>query len=294
MSIPAAYAFVVLVWSTTPLAIQWSSSTMSPLTSVTLRMLCSLAIVVILALATGIRSLDVRQNWKLYLASAMGICPAMPLVYLGAQYIPSGLVSVFFGLSPFLVGLLSSSIAGDRSMTGGRYVALFFALAGLATIFYRGEELGVGASFGIGCLLLAVCFFSLSSLLVKRYAGRVQLLQQLWGSLGVACVLLSLVWLIFDRSMPDSFTATSFWSLAYLAVVGSVLGFMGYFYLIQRISVNLVSLIPLITPALALWLGFFLNNETLSAHVIGGSALILLGLGLFNHFRPKKPTASRR
>lgn len=288
MYIPAAYAFVVLVWSTTPLAIQWSSTTMSPLTSVTIRMLLSLIIIMAVAPAFGVRELRLAQNWKLYLASAFGICPAMPLVYLGAQYIPSGLVSVLFGLSPFLVGLLSGVIANDHSMTKGRYLALVVALGGLATIFLQGEEMGSRAPLGIGLLLMAVCCFSTSSLLVKRYASNVEPVRQLWGSLTFASLMLVIIWLLFDRSTPQAFTYQSGISLAYLAVIGSVFGFLGYFYLIQRISVNLVSLIPLITPALALYVGFALNGEQLTLRIVLGSALIMLGLGLFNWFRPRR------
>lgn len=288
MSIPAAYAFVVLVWSTTPLAIQWSSTTMSPITSVTIRMLISLVIIMAVAPAFGVRELRLKQHWKLYLSSAVGICPAMPLVYLGGQYIPSGLMSVMFGLSPFLVGLLSGWIANDHSMTKGRYLALAVAVGGLATIFLQGEKMGDQAPLGIGLLLMAVCCFSMSSLLVKRYAANVEPVRQLWGSLSFASLMLVIIWLVFDRSTPQAFTYKSGISLAYLAVIGSVFGLLGYFYLIQRISVNLVTLIPLITPALALVLGFAVNGEQLTLRIVIGSGLILVGLGLFNHFRPRR------
>lgn len=287
-SIVAAYGMVILVWSTTPLAIQWSIATMTPITSVTLRMLISLAIITAIAPIFGVRGLNIRRNWKLYLSSAIGICPSMPLVYIGAQYIPSGLVAVMFGLSPFLVGLLSGIIANERSMTRGRYFALTVALLGLGAIFLDGSDLGERAYLGILLLVAAVCFFAISSPLVKRYAGNVPPVQQLWGSLSVACVMLCLVWLLFDRNLPGEFTNRSFWSLMYLAVIGSVVGFLGYFFLIQRISVNLVSLIPLLTPALALWLGYFLNGENISSRLVAGSALIVLGLALFNQFRPRR------
>jgi len=287
--VASIYLFVVLLWSTTPLAIQWSIETMSPATSVTLRMFLSLAIILLAAPALGVSGLDIRRHWKLYLASAFGICPSMPLVYLAAQQVPSGLISVVFGLSPFLVGLLSGVIAGERSMTAGRYLALFVALSGLIWIFIDSLAEGVSGLVGLLLLLAGMASFAVSGPLVKRYVSDVSPPPQLLGSLLFASVMLMCWWLAFDRSLPGTFTARSFWSLVYLAVIGSVLGFMGYFYLIRRISVNLVALIPLITPALALWWGFLFNDESLTPHLLGGSALILLGLGLFNHFRPRRP-----
>lgn len=288
MSVPATYAFVVLIWSTTPLMIQWSSATMTPIESITLRMLISLAIISVAAPLAGVRTLSMAKNWKLFLAAAIGICPAMPLVYLGAQYIPSGLVSVLFGLSPFLVGIMSSVLLNDQSMTLGRYLALGVATAGLMVIFIDGRDLGAEAYVGILLLLGAVVVFSVSSIFVKRYAAKVHPMQQLWGSLILACIALLAWWALFDRGMPGEFTTRSLLSLLYLGSAGSVLGFLGYFYLIQRISVNLVALIPLITPAAALWLGFTLNGEELTARLLLGSALIVLGLALFNWFRPRR------
>lgn len=261
---------------------------MTPIESITLRMLISLAIVTIAAPLMGVRGFNLRENWKLYLASAAGICPCMPLVYLGAQYIPSGLVSVLFGLSPFFVGILSVFLLQDRSMTLGRYVALAVAIAGLAVIFIDGKALGSQAYLGIGLLLLAVISFAISSVYVKRYAAAVRPMQQLWGTLTLASLMLVLVWLLFDGGLPGTFTAKSFWALIYLGSAGSVIGFLGYFYLMQRISVNLVSLIPLVTPAAALWLGYSLNGEEFTLRLLVGSALIVLGLALFNRFRPRR------
>lgn len=288
MSIPAAYAFVVLVWATTPLGIQWSTETLTPLSSVTLRMLMSLAIMLLVLPAAGIFRLDWQRNWRLFVASGFGICPAMPLVYFGAQHVPSGLVSVMFGLSPFLVGVLSAWILRDRSMGPGRYAALAVALGGLALIVVDGARLGSGALIGFAQLAAATAVFATSSILVKKYAASVNPLQQLTGSLLVACAGLVACWLLFDRTPPEPFTARSLGALIYLATAGSVLGFLGYFYLIQRISVNLVTLIPLITPALALWLGSALNGERITLRLLIGSGLIIAALAAYNRLRPRR------
>ena len=66
--------------------------------------------------------------------------------------------------------------------------------------------------------------------------------------------------------------------------MGSVLGFLGYFYLLRRISATAVSLIPMITPVAAVLLGVWLNAETLGLYVYVGIACILMGLWLFRYF----------
>ena len=90
MSIPAAFLAVIVIWSTTPLAIQWSSEGWGFLFSVTGRM--TIGALFCLAL---IRLLGKELRWhkaarNTYFAAALGIYGALLAVYWGAQYIPSG------------------------------------------------------------------------------------------------------------------------------------------------------------------------------------------------------------
>jgi len=63
-------------------------------------------------------------------------------------------------------------------------------------------------------------------------------------------------------------------------VFGSVLGFALYYHVIQHMETGKVSLITLVTPALALLLGSLLNGEAISARTWAGTGLIGLGLTL--------------
>jgi len=63
-------------------------------------------------------------------------------------------------------------------------------------------------------------------------------------------------------------------------MVGSVLGFVLYYYMIKHMETGRIALINLITPVLALLLGHGLNNEAVLPQVWFGTAFILLGLAL--------------
>lgn len=108
MSVPAAYLGVVLIWSTTPLAIKWSSEGTGFLFGVASRML--LGMLICLAL---IVLLNRRMRWchgarLTYLVAGIGLWGAMTSVYWSAQFIPSGLISVLFGLNPVVTGLMAA------------------------------------------------------------------------------------------------------------------------------------------------------------------------------------------
>jgi drug/metabolite transporter (DMT)-like permease len=72
-------------------------------------------------------------------------------------------------------------------------------------------------------------------------------------------------------------------SIGYLALFGSVIGFMSYYYLIRHTSVRVVGIVPLITPVFALLLGANLNNETLTSSQLSGIILVLIGLSYYEY-----------
>jgi drug/metabolite transporter (DMT)-like permease len=66
-----------------------------------------------------------------------------------------------------------------------------------------------------------------------------------------------------------------------LGVVGSFIGFVAYFYVLQRLQASTVALITMITPVIAMSLGVYLNNETVTLNLIVGAICVLTGLGLY-------------
>ncbi len=71
------------------------------------------------------------------------------------------------------------------------------------------------------------------------------------------------------------------WSVIYLALFGSLLGFLCYFLILSRLSAASVALVTLITPVLALGLGMTLNQEQPSSSMLAGAVLILVALGAY-------------
>ena len=94
MSITAAYLGIIIIWSTTPLAIKWSGDGPGFLFGVTSRMLIGLFICLLILAFMRVRLQWHRQAVYTYLAASLGIFGSMLLVYWGAQYITSGMVSV--------------------------------------------------------------------------------------------------------------------------------------------------------------------------------------------------------
>ncbi|MDV2078124.1 DMT family transporter [Marinobacter xestospongiae] len=282
MHIPAAYLTVVLVWATTPLGIALSGATLHPILAGALRM----AIAAVLGLLL-VAALRIPLRWRgpalrSYGWALLGVYAALSLSYLAAQSVPSGLISVLYGLSPMVSAVLARWLVNEPAMPAYKWLACGIALTGLVVLF--GHDLAVGSArlSGLLMLLVAVFLFSLSAVMVKRTDARSHPLAQTVGTVVLSVPLFVLTWWLLDGQAPTlDWASPSPWAVLYLAVFGSLLGFVSYFHVLHHLPASTVALVTLITPVFAMALGHWFNDEVLSATVLQGSGLILVGLAVF-------------
>jgi len=282
MSIPAAFAGVVLIWSTTPLAIKWSSEGTGFLFGVSSRMTLGALLCVLLLVILRQRFPVHRRAQQTYMAAGLGLYGAMLSVYWGAQYIPSGLVSVIFGLTPLVTGLFARQWLSNESFGIEQLFGSIAGIFGLAVIFDGSLRHDAIAIEGILAVLLSVFLQSLSAILVKRSAQDIPALALTTGGLLYAAPLYLLTWVILDHAtLPSEIPLKASLAIIYLSVFGSVIGFVLYFYILKRVNAGRVALVTLITPVIALFIGSTINAEPVTAQTLIGAAMILSGLGIY-------------
>jgi drug/metabolite transporter (DMT)-like permease len=279
MSVPAAYVGVILIWSTTPLAIQWSAQGASFSFAVMARMLIGLAICLALLVATRTAFPFTAAARQLYAISGLSLFAAMLLTYWGALHIPSGLISVIFGLSPLVTGVFAALWLSERTLTPVRIAGLGLALGGLWLIFGQPWPGDSHATLGTLAVVAGMVMQALGLVWIKRLNVRASALAITTGSLGVATPLFVLAWLVADAArLPPDTTLRAGAAIVYLGVLGSVVGFTLYYYVIKHLDAGRVALIMLVTPVAALLLGQTLNHERIPA--LGWAGIALIGAGL--------------
>ncbi len=282
MSVPLAYIGVIIIWSTTPLAIKWSGADAGFLFGVTARMLIGLLFSSVLIMLLSRRSLPWdKASRKIYLVAGIAIYGAMLSVYWGSQYISSGFISVIFGLNPIVTGIMAALWLNERSLTPAKILGVTFGVIGLLVIFSQGMQSGNHAVTGIAAVCLSVLLHSWSSVWFKKLDIKLSALEITHGGLMVSVPLYLLTWFILQGTWPDNIGQRSLGSIMYLGIFGSVLGFVLFFYILKHVEVSRVSLITLITPVVALFLGYALNNEVLNVTVWIGTAMIMLGMSFY-------------
>jgi len=273
---------MVLVWSTTPLGIVFSSATVEPTLAVLLRMLIGLILAAFVVAIANIRIPWHRRACFLYGYSSMGIYGGMLLSYMAAQTVPSGLISLIFGLAPILSGLLAQRLLNEPKFSLIKSLALLCALFGLYLVSKEHIQGSMLQMQGLVYVALAVCFFSLSGVMIKRIRIAIHPMATTFGSLIFVTPLFFITWWFFGAQLDSqAWSAKSIWSIVYLGVFGSLVGALAYFHVLQKLTASTVALTTLITPSFAIALGAWLNDEPISIQLSVGAGIILISLAIF-------------
>ena len=130
-------------------------------------------------------------------------------------------------------------------------------------------------------MLFAVLLHTISGVLVKRLHGNLSSLSVTTGGLLIATPLYLLTWLIHDGHWPQQLPSQAMWSIIYLGVIATGIGFSLYFYILKHMPASQVALLTLLTPVLALWFGSLFNHEVVGVSAWLGTGLILFGMSIY-------------
>lgn len=295
MPIHLSYIAVVLIWSTTPLAIKLSNDSVAPIIAVSSRMLIAASCASVVMLLWRRREFFRRANVAAYFAGSLALFPTMPMVYYAAETIPSGLISILFGMAPFITAIFAWCLLGENLFTRRTLAAQALALVGFALVSSGQVALDSAALEGLALMLAAVACYAFSNVWVKRISLQAQVAppDQSLGGMLFSLPGLLLCWWFIGGEMPGHVTSTSLGAIAYLALVGSVLGYLAFYTVVNGLGVGTVALIPVITPVFALFLGSWLAGEALTRETLAGAGLIMTALLVYQQLPGRAATGIR-
>jgi len=279
MRIFAAYISVILLWATTPLAIKWSAEGSGFVFGATSRMTIGIFCVFLILILTGKRLPWHSRAKQTYLAVALQIFGAMMVVYWSSRFIPSGWVSVIFGLTPFMTALLSAFFLKEHSLGTGKIFSYLLGMAGLVMMFSSAIDLSYQAIQGIVGVLIAAFLHSASAVWVKQIQAKLPAMIQVGGGLLFAMPLYLGSWYTLENGqLPYSLSWQTLSAIIYLGVIATTVGFALYYYVLTHLPATNVAMITIVSPVLALFIGHTINGEPLTTKVIAGTSMILVAL----------------
>ena len=286
------YAVLVVIWSSTWVAIRIGLHDTPPLFGAGLRF--SLAGAGLLVTCRALNR-PLRSDLRLVLVlAALPFATTYGFIYWAEQYIPSGLTAVLFGVLPLYTAALVLVFLREEPVHPRFFAGVGVAIAGLVLAF--GESLALGSSQRAGLAAAAVLISPLASAIgsvsqKRRGAGLDALSLNGWAMLAAGLVLLALS-RVAESWGAANWTADAIGSLLYLAVFGSAVTFVVLTILLRELPAVTMSYLPLILPFGALLFGWALEDERLTAPAIAGAALVAAGLAVAQ--RRRRPAVVHR
>ena len=277
MRIALCYIATILIWSTTPLAFKWSIAS---------GFVAGIVARLLLASACGaLLLLIMRQSppWhdaarRLYLVGGLSLFLTWFSIGWGMRFIPSGWVSVIFGLTPIMTSIISALWHKESRLGMARLGSLLMSVAGLAVMFQQSLSLGHDATWGIAAIVLGTFFYAVTMGWMKRINANVNAIVATTTSHSVALLLFAAAGLLTGAAIEAEITPRTLGAIAYLGIIGSIGGYTMFFYLLKHLDTTRIAVISLITPILSVLMGHIFNAEPLNAEIWTGTGMVVLGL----------------
>ena len=273
-------AIVYVVWGSTYLAIRVVVETMPPLLAGGVRFVLAGAILYLVLLwrkgRAGVRFTR-DQVVSCLIVGTLLVTGGNGLVMVGEVDVPSGLAALIIASVPLWV-IVYRRVAGE-AISGGTLAGVVVGFAGLAVLLLpSGGNEEVTSWVGLLLIFLAAPSWALGSFLSKRRPLPSDpflstSLQMLLG--GVTSIAAGLARGESGGVDVGSFSSDSLIAFAYLIVVGSLIAFSAYVWLLQHAPISKVATYAYVNPVIAIFLGWAILSEEITASIVAGAVVVV-------------------
>ncbi len=273
---------LALVWGSTWIVIAFGLRDLPPFTSASARFLLAAVAMTAIAPAVARREGGTRPPRKLAVVQGtLNFGASYAIVYWTETQLPSGIVSLLWAVFPIMTAISSSWFLAGESLSTRQWLGFTLGFVGVALLFAT-DIRGFGAH-GIpaaALLLVSPLVSCIGTLVLKREGKGVSSALVNRDAMWIGAAILTVCAFVLERDAEAVWTGRAIASVVYLALVGTVLTFTLYFWLLRHTEAWRMSTIAYATPAIALLLGTFLGEEPFTVWTLAGSLTILAGVVL--------------
>jgi drug/metabolite transporter (DMT)-like permease len=225
-------------------------------------------------------NLHLRELKHIFIQGMLLFCLNYFFIYLGTNYVTSGLVAILFSNVTIFV-IFNGYFFFGKKIRARVLIGSIIGIIGLILIFqfeFTKETNHNNLIKGIVFILIGTYFASLGMLYSGLNQERsIPLIQSnTYGMLFGACIMILLA-LFFGQTISIDFSFSYLSSLLFLAFFGSVLGFSFYLSLLGKIGADKASYVNILTPVVALSLSTLFENYLWNVQNFSGLLLIIIG-----------------
>ena len=281
------------IWGGSFLFMRVAVVSLGPMATAQARVALAGATVAAYLLFVGKR-LDWRTHWRYYTAvGTINSAAPFALYAWSAQYLPASYLAVINATSPVFGTLIAAIWLGDR-LTARAALGLAAGLAGVVLLVGLGPITASPAVIAATAAALgaAICY-AIGSAYVKRRAYSVDASALAGGS--NICAAFVLAPLAVASPPPGWPAPEAAWAAIGLGVLCTGVAYLLYYRLITDVGPARALTVTFLIPAFGILWGALFLGEPVTAIMLAGCALVLVGTGLiFRRTRPNEANRARR
>ena len=277
-----------VVWGSTYLGIAIAIDSIPPFLMAAVRFLIAGSVLVGWSLARSGRTaaLPSAREWRdSAIVGALLLGGGMGMVAFGEQTVPSGITALLIALMPVWVAILGRIFLGER-LPRLAVAGIVIGFGGVAILIGPSAFGGAGALDGLGlaAIIASPISWASGSLFASHRAvlPKLPLLatgaQMICGGLVLAAMSVASGELSGFRI--DAVTPASLGALAYLTVIGSLVAFTAYGWLLRVAPLPFIATYAYVNPVVAVALGAFARHEPVDVRTLVAGAVIVFAVAL--------------
>lgn len=281
-----AFFAIYFLWGTTFLGIRVLVAEVPPLFAAGARFFTAGVVLYGFMRLRGKPAPTVRQWRNLGGVALLMFVAEYGALFWGEKYVPSGISSVFAATIPILTLVLESLVLRQQRWSAALALSTVLGFGGVCILLLPGAQhaLPMMPALAIlgGCVGWALGSVISRSLDMPQSRPLTAGATMLAGGAGLfLCSALA-----GEMHTLPHFSERSVLALVYLIVVGSLLGYTAYVWLLARMPASRVSSYAYVNPIVALMVGHFLGGEIITPRTLTGAALVVVSVSLI--LRAKK------
>jgi drug/metabolite transporter (DMT)-like permease len=289
-----AFGIIYFVWGSTFLAIRVGVHEVPPLLFAAMRFLVAGVVLFLWMIAKGERLPSGRQWVSVILLAFLIFVVDYGLLFWAEQRVPSGIAAVMMATIPVFIALSEIAILGTQRLSIRLALALLIGIGGVVVLMSRSLNLGGAAIDTVGALALigGSISWSVASVLTRKLPLPTSKVMSSGSQMLAGGVMLTLTTAAFGEFRdfhPAAVSREAWFSLIYLIVFGSIVGFTAYVWLIHHESPTKVGTYAYVNPVVAVVVGYFLGGESLGLRTILGTLFVLVSVVVITTTKVKKP-----
>jgi len=281
----AAFAAIYVIWGSTYIAVLIALKDFPPFLVTGLRFMIAGLLLLAFSIIRGQYTLSLRSAVNLSFSGILMLFFGTGAVAWVEQYISSGLAAIIVATVPLWIVLLDKREWKFNFSNKFIIMGLLIGFIGVLILFadkksldFSGNKMNLISFFimlgGAICWAAGSLFLKYKS--IEASTGMKAAIQMI--AAGVVFFVVSIISREYQHTEWQNISRSSVLAIIYLVIIGSLIGYMSYVWLLSIRSAAVVGTYAYVNPVVAVFLGWLIASEQIVARQVIALAIILSGV----------------